>query len=114
MGEKVMTMKSSNLLKSVSCNSQGKQMVMYFKQGGLGEIEFWIQFKEYLFESMMDRQLDFSTQHSNGERENVEKNHVMLLSGKKPTSQAANRSYRQPMFFEALNFSLQKQTTSVS
>ena len=74
MGEKVMTMKSSNLFESVSLsNSQGKQMVMYFKQGRLGEIESWIQFKEYLFESMMDRQLDFSTQHSNGERENVEK-----------------------------------------
>ena len=40
------------------------------------------QFKEYLFESMIDQQLDFSTQHSNEERENVEKSHV-LLSGKK-------------------------------
>ena len=55
------------------------------------------QFKEYLFERMMDRQLDFSTQH-NGERENVEK--VMCSSPKKSQrhKQQIGLSYRQPMF----------------
>ena len=47
------------------------------------------QFKEYLFESTMDRQLDFSTQHSNGERENVEKKSCA------PLGKNSQRHYQQ-------------------